>query len=59
MTNKLLDPHWGDDSKPLTLKEIEEAKRRFRRNDIIFMIVAAICCSLFGIFWLYILFIVE
>jgi len=59
MGNKLFDPNWGDDSKSYTPEEIEEAKRRFRRNDLIFMIVALGCCGFFIVFWLYILLIVH
>jgi hypothetical protein len=51
MTNKLLHDRWGDNSKPYTPAELDAARRRFRRQDIVvwtFIVLASavIICAL-------------
>jgi hypothetical protein len=45
MTNKLLMDNWGDNSTSYTEEELAVARARFKRRDMITLVVALLVCA--------------
>ena len=54
MTNRLFQDNWGDNSKPYTVEELQEASKRFKRNDRILGVAIAVWC----VGWAYLVYII-